>query len=288
VLLWHASQETSSIWSSAITGSGSNGTFSAENIDFGWDAGFRVGVTHDPGERSWDSKLSWTHFGTSAEASLPPGEALIVPEFFSGFVNLDAWIVDQAAVRWDLTLNEIDFEIGRTIAVGQAVRVRPSMGLNATFIDQKIRADWDTTVGTFSVTERLDHQFRGLGPTFGIDGCWRFPHRPNLSLVGSFSGSLLWGVWNIEDTYARNDSGFSLPAYGAFTTSMNDSSLGTANLNCFLGLQWVREGAFTVTGRVGYELKWWSNQQRLTTFQQLPMHGDLTIQGLTCGLAVGF
>jgi len=288
VLLWHASQETSSIWSSALTRVGSDATFSGQNVDFGWDAGFRVGVAHDPGGYLWDSKMTWTHWTTSAEASIAAGEAFVMPEFFSGFVNVDAWFVDQAAVRWDLTLNQIDFEIGHAIAVGHCASVRPTMGLKAAFIDQKIRADWGTTVGTFSATERVDHQFRGFGPTFGIDGRWQLSQRRNVSLVGSFSGSLLWGVWNVEDAYARNDTGFSLPAYGGFTTSMNDSSLGTANLNAFLGLEWVREGTFTMTGRVGYELQWWANQQRLTAFQQLPMHGDLTIQGLTCGLAVGF
>jgi hypothetical protein len=288
VLLWHASQETSSIWASAIAKSGSEHTFSAENVDFGWDPGFRVGVAHDPGRQSWDTELAWTHWGTSAQSSIRAGEAFIMPEFFSSFVNLKAWYVDRAAVRWDITLNQIDFEIGRAIAVGQSASVRPTMGLRAAFIDQKIRADWDTTFGSFSVTERIEHQFRGLGPTFGIDGRWQLSHGRNLSLVGSFSGSLLWGVWNVEDTYARNDTGFSLPAYGGFTTSMKDSSLGTANLNAFLGLQWIHGGVCTIAGRVGYELQWWANQQRLTAFQQLPMHGDLTIQGLTCGLAVGF
>jgi hypothetical protein len=69
---------------------------------------------------------------------------------------------------------------------------------------------------------------------------------------------------------------------------MKDSSLGSLNLNYFLGLEWIHRGDVTITARLGYELQWWANQQRLPTFQQLPMHGDLTLQGLTCGISVGF
>lgn len=288
VLLWHASQQTSSVWSSAITTSEAYDTFSSENVDFGWDPGFRVGFAHDPGELSWDTKLYWTRFRTAAEASLPPGSGTIAPEFFSGFVNVTAGKIEEAALRWDLMLNTIDFDVGRTITVGESVSLRPSMGLKAAFIRQKIRANWNSTSGSLSATERIDHDFRGLGPAFGIDGRWKPSRLANLSVVGTFSGALLWGVWNVDDAYERNDAEFPFLAYGALTTSMNDSSLGTVNLNYFLGLEWFRPGTITMTGRIGYELQWWANQQRLPTFQQLPMHGDLTVQGLTCGISVGF
>ncbi len=288
MLLWHASQQTSSIWSSVIATSEDYNSFSAENIDFGWDPGFRIGFAHDPGQPSWDTKVYWTRFRTSAEASCPAGSPTIVSEFFSGFVNVTAGTVDEAAVRWDLSFNTIDFELGHTIALGESVSLRPSMGLKAAFIGQKIQANWSSTSSSLSATERINHDFRGFGPTFGIDARWKPAPSGRLSVVGAFSGSLLWGVWNVEDAYERNDTEFPLLAYGALTTSMKDSSLGTVNLNYFLGLEWIREGTVTVTGRVGYELQWWANQQRLPTFQQLPMHGDLTLQGLTCGISVGF
>jgi hypothetical protein len=69
---------------------------------------------------------------------------------------------------------------------------------------------------------------------------------------------------------------------------MKDSSLGVPVLRYFLGLEWVHKGNVTLNARVGYELQWWANQQRMLAFQQLPMHGDLTIEGLTCGVSIGF
>ena len=288
VLVWHPSEETSSVWSSAVTLSESLNTFSPANVQFDWNAGFRIGLAHRRDRQSWDAKLYWTSFRSSADAAYPVGGQLTIPEFFSGFISGDAIFFDGAKLDWGFTFNTVDFELGRTIAVGRSVSVRPSLGIKAAFIDQDIRTHWTSSLGVDAV-ERVDHDFRGAGPSFGIDGRWILPRYGNLSLVGSFSGAFLWGTWNVEDTYERTDPTYPLFAYGAFTTSMKDSSLGTVNLNYFLGLEWVRPGnVVTITGRLGYELQWWANQQRLTTFQQLPMHGDLTLQGLTCGIALGF
>lgn len=288
VLIWHPSEETSSIWSSAVTTSDSLNTFSAANVQFDWNAGLRIGLAHRRDEQSWDAKLYWTSFRSSGNASYPSGGQAIIPEFFSGFVSGDALIFDGAKVDWGLTFNTVDFELGRTVGIGQSMSVRPSLGVKAAVIDQRIQANWTSFSLDLDAIERIDHDFQGIGPSFGIDGRWVFPRYRNLSLVGSFSGAFLWGTWNVEDTYERTDTAYPLLAYGAFTTSMKDSSLGTLNLNYFMGLEWVRPGKVTITGRLGYELQWWANQQRLTTFQQLPMHGDLTLQGLTCGISLGF
>ena len=288
VLVWHASEEVSTVWSSTITTSGSPRTFSTENVQFDWNAGFRIGLAHEFDEQSWDTKLYWTNFRSTESTTIPPGNHAIVPEFFSGFVSGDAGVFNSAALDWGFTFNNVDFEMGRTLDVGESISLHPFMGLKAAIIDQKILANWANQSLEMAATEYVDHAFRGLGPSFGIDGRWKVPRCGNLSLVGSFSGAILWGVWNVDDTYERTDDAFPVLTYGAFTTSMNDSSLGSLNLNYFLGLEWIRQGDITVSGRLGYELQWWANQQRLPTFQQLPMHGDLTLQGLTCGISVGF
>ncbi|MBN1909372.1 MAG: hypothetical protein JW818_06515 [Pirellulales bacterium] len=287
VLLWHASEETSSIWSSAVTTAADPNTFSASNVRFGWSPGFRVGLSHEPDSRSWDTRLYWTYFRSSENAAIPIGAHNAAPEFFSGFVSGDLWAFDNAAMNWSVTYHTVDFELGRSIAVGQSVVVRPSLGLKAAFIDQTILTHWNSLLGPFGV-ENVDHAFRGFGPTFGIDGRWNLPRLTRLNVVASFSGALLWGGWNVDDTYERVGAAILLPGCEAFTTSMKDSSLGTLNLNYFVGLEWVRQGDVTITARLGYELQWWANQQRLPTFQQLPMHGDLSLQGLTFGITVAF
>lgn len=54
----------------------------------------------------------------------------------------------------------------------------------------------------------------------------------------------------------------------------------------FLGFEWRFQAKALVTLRAGYEMQFWSNQLRLPIFQALPIHGDLTLQGGTCGIHI--
>jgi len=283
VLVWHASEETSSIWSSVISSS----SFSAEDVDFGWKPGFRLGFVHEPEEPAWDAKVAWTCFRTSEQITIPTGTSLVVPEFFSAFASGDGFSFTGATLDWSLAYNTVLVETGRKIALGDCVWLRPSFGLTGALIDQKVRLDLANSSG-LTGTERVTHKFSGLGPSFGLSGGWDISRCGQLSLVGSLSADLLFGTWNVDDTYRRTGGTSTGTAYGSLTTSLNDSNLGTPVLKYFLGLEWTRPGEVTITGRLGYELQWWANQQRMPTFQQLPMHGDLTLQGLTCGLSFSF
>ena len=70
VLYWHASAEPSSVWSNAAY---EGSSFSAENVQFDWNPGFRVGFGHKLDEESWDVKLYWTYFHTSQDANVSVG-----------------------------------------------------------------------------------------------------------------------------------------------------------------------------------------------------------------------
>jgi hypothetical protein len=300
VLYWHASAEPSTVWSNAAY---PHSSFSAENVQFDWNPGFRVGFGHKSDEQSWDVNLYWTYFHTSQDAQVSVGSAdtgAVISEFFSGFVGgfADTSIgniplFSQGSIDWNLTYNTIDLEIGRSIAIGESAWIRPSMGIKTAIIQQDVHLNFarpNATIPILSISaeEDVTHDFWGIGPSFGISGGWNLPRCNNLSLVGSFSADFLFGQWNVNDAYARTDI-LPLPdTYKAFTTSMTDSLLGVPVLRYFLGLEWVHQGNVTITARAGYEMQWWANQQRMLAFQQLPMHGDLTLEGLICGVSVGF
>ena len=177
--------------------------------------------------------------------------------------------------------------------IGESAWIRPSMGIKTAIIQQDVHLNFaspdlvDPHV-TLTAEENVTHDFWGIGPSFGVSGGWNLPRCKNLSLTGSFSADFLFGQWNVNDAYTRTDDQRPYLVYGAFATSMKDSCLGVPVLRYFFGLEWVRQGNVIVTARVGYELQWWANQQRMLAFQQLPMHGDLTLEGLTCGVSVGF
>ena len=183
------------------------------------------------------------------------------------------------AIDWSLTYNTIDLEAGRKFAVGESAWIRPSLGIKTAIIQQRIQLGLANPGLGISAEEDVTHDFWGIGPSFGISGAWNLPRCRNLSLTGSFSADFLFGQWNVNDAYTRTDNQLPVGVYGAFVTSMKDSCLGVPVLRYFLGLQWVHEGRVTITARAGYELQWWANQQRVLAFQQLPMHGDLTLDG---------
>jgi hypothetical protein len=283
VLYWHASESPSTVWSNVTT----LYSLSAETLQFDWDPGVRAGFGYQADQQSWDVQLYWTYFHTSQDATVG-GLSTVLPEFFSGFLGGDAYPLNTATIDWRLTCNTIDLEAGRKFALGQSAWIRPSLGIKTAFIQQQIRLDTAAFLVGTSAVENIDHDFWGIGPSFGISAAWNLPKCKNLSLTGSFAADFLFGQWNVNDAFARTDNQTTHGKCGAFVTNMNDSCLGVPVLRYFLGVQWVHQGNVTLTARAGYELQWWANQQRLVAFQQLPMHGDLTIEGLTCGLSVGF
>lgn len=286
-LYWHASAEPSSVWSNAAY---QGSSFSAENVQFDWNPGFRVGFGYKLDEQSWDVKLYWTYFHAAQNAAVSVADTMnnaVVPEFFSGFVG-GAGLFSQGAIDWSLAYNTIDLDVGRSFAIGEGAWIRPSLGIKTAVLQQDMHLNFARPSLSLSAEEDVAHDFWGIGPSFGVSGGWRLPKCSNLSLIGSCSADFLFGQWNVNDAYARTDNQLPLGTYGAFTTSMTDSCLGVPVLRCFLGLEWGHQGDITFTARVGYEMQWWANQQRTLAFQQLPMHGDLTLEGLTCGISVGF
>ncbi len=281
-IVWHASAETSSVWASEVPLLAHE--FEATNLDFGWNTGFRAGLEIKPPEWLWDMRFTVTHFKTSQDAAIDDGLNLVIPEFFSGFLSGDAFDFTAASVDWSIQYTTFDWEIGHDIRVSPTCLIRPTFGLKGAVIDQNIHSNWADFFGVTAV-ETVDHEFFGIGPSAGVGVRWN-PGTPALSLVGDLSGAMMYGVWNVEDDYQRTDGGPPSSSYEAFSTSMNDSKLGTVMLRSFFGAEWRLPWRATVVGRVGYEMQWWANQQRLLTFQQLPMHGDLTFQGGVCGFAV--
>jgi hypothetical protein len=282
VLIWQPSAETSTVWSSVVNAN----TFEAANLDFGWNAGFRAGLNMQPAEALWDFNLSVTHFATSQTAFVPEGGHLVLPEFFSGFVSGDGFAFTSAGLDWSLNYTNFDLEAGHRIALSESLEIRPAFGIRAAVINQTIDSRWADSLLGLTAVENVQHDFFGIGPSAGLGARWTPVE--HFSLVGECSGALMYGVWNVSDDFRRTDGGAPLLSYEAFSTSMNDATLGTVMIRSFFGFEWTIPSRFEIVARVGYEVQWWANQQRLLTFQQLPMHGDLTFQGGTCGVVVCF
>lgn len=282
-LIWKASEETSSIWatSTSIDPDGVE-VFEAHNLNFDWDLGFRVGVGNLFTCDCWDVRLYWTWFQSHASETIPTGE-IILTQFFGGFLNDD--VSESAKIRLDLKYNMFDGQLGREFCICGCFFLRPYMGIRGGWIDQCIRSEWQNftvdPVTQFSSTENLTNNFWGIGPLAGIGsqwelGCYFF-------LFGDFETALLWGTWSNKDVYKNSNS-------ITINTNMKDSHLGSLTMHAFAGLGWERNfGCWShFTARLGYEWQIWFSQFRISTFQQLRVHGDLTLQGGTLNLSLAF
>lgn len=277
ILVWHPSQETSSFWASIVTDPTANEiVYTPPNNQFNWDPGFRVGLLYSPASNFWDLRLYWTYFSTEKDNNVALGAQIIAPEFFSGFLSKDLFF--GANVNWQLIMHTFDLKMSHTFNVGRSFTLCPMVGVKAGTIHQKVNAKWDAAI--YESTENVKHHFRGIGPSFGLETLWEF--YPQFSIIGNFSTALMWGKWEIADTYQRPSALFGVITPTTITTSMNDPSLGTAMFEYFLGIQWRLEKVNNFTLQLGFETQFWANQLRITTFQILPLHGDLTLQGGTC------
>lgn len=281
-LHWYASQQTASIWALAISDINGTNNTNVPNVEFGWQPGFRTGVTYEQECNPWDAKLYWTHYQARATPSIRVNERIVIPQFFSGFLSGNFFF--GANLAWTLNKNMFDFELGRKLLINDCFWIRPIMGVKAGNINQSIKAEWDAVI--YTATEKLENNFAGIGPSIGLDADWNI--YKTLSLVANFSSAFLYGKWNVSDTYSRP----SVPAFlitpTTITTRMLQKDLGAFIHRCRIGLSWVFEGSFNTTLQLAYEMQYCPNQLRIATFQQLPVHGDLTLQGGTCRIIIDF
>lgn len=280
-LYWQASEQTASIWASQVSVPGNNELrFSPNNMGFDWQPGIKLGMALSPETPGWDGSVFWTHYSTKSSDNVSSAFQIIMPEFFSGFTSGNLFFGSN--IDWQLVMNTINLNTGHSYAVTDHLTLRPTAGILGASIDQTINSVWNALF--FESTERVTHQFSGIGPDFGLSALWNITGHWNLT--GRIDGALLWGRWDVQDTYVRpNAPGVGVTAT-TITTRINDSQLGTLMLDSFAGLTWQRPSMHTITLQLGYEMQYWANQLRLTAFQQLPTRGDLTLQGATCGLFI--
>ncbi len=286
LIYWKASQETTSPWAFMQTTNNPPGAVYTEpNVYFNWSPGLRVGVLYEPSSY-FDLKLYWTYFSTKAHESIfAPSGQFFVPEFFNGFTTLN--LFNAAQLDWRLIMNMVDVEVGHRFNPLDSLAIRPFIGVKGGTINQTVHSAWEANFDNtplYSANENLKNNFLGFGPSFGINGS--FSLSKNLNIRSDLSTALLWGRWNIEDIYVRPEAFLGLIPQTTITSNRRNSKLGTFMARYFLGLDWTFQAKATVTFKAGYEMQFWSNQLRLPMFQALPVHGDLTLQGATCGIFI--
>lgn len=281
LLEWQVSEQPASIWASKFSFPESNAfEYSFPNIDFHWNLGFRGGFLYEPECGFWDTRLYWTYFSAKTTSDIPIGPQIVTSQFFSGYISQNVFFGSH--IYWHFVMNMVDLNASHAFTVADRLTLRPSIGIKGGTIHQRINSQWDAVI--YTANESVKHHFYGVGPSFGFDSAWHVWN--HVSLIGDFSTALMWGHWKVKDTYSRPSTLFGLITTPTTITTPLHHSLMTAMFSYFLGFEWDYQCKSSLNLRLGYEMQYWANQLRLPTFQQLPVHGDLTLQGATCRIQI--
>ena len=290
VLYWHASAEASSVWSNAAYAGLRSPPKTCRSI------GIRVSAS--------DSGISWTNNRGTSSCIGPTSAPRKTPTSRSGAtggrrsfpsssaVSLAAWstaslFFSQGSIDWNLNYNTIDLELGRSFAIGQSAWIRPSMGIKAAVIEQDVNLSLGAprlipSMTAWKTSPTISGE-SGRALESAADGGFRSATaEPRRLLRGRF---LIRPVERQRRLYQdrhrtiRSGSTGLHHEYDRFVSACPCSDISSVSNGSV-------EGEVTLTAHAGYELQWWANQQRMLAFQQLPMHGDLTFEGLTCGVSL--
>lgn len=295
-LMWQTREVSDDNWAQIISPAAAHQQIQFLNVPFQFDPGVRVGIRYNHPENPWNTQFYYTGYKTTGRNHAQVNSEEIHSTFAGNFYannlagnGISGPYYHQAGIQWNIVLNALDLEIGRTSTINERLSLRPFTGLKAAMIHQKINTRWyspyepttllnptPTPITTFSsAREDMTNDFNGIGPSAGLDSTWNLykTNRNTVSLIGNFSGAFLWGHWRLGDQY-RNNTPVSI-------TVLNDSlSTAAPMTKAYLGLEWVNAsapGQFNV--RLGYEGQFWFNQLRYYTFSIGKTNDALFMQG---------
>ncbi len=245
-----------------------------------WNSGARVGLGLNFPKEGYDVLAFWTWFASdnhaSASGSLLP---LWAEPDFDPFAN-----ATHANAKWDLDINVLDLEWGRSSWFGGHLSLRPFFGLRGAWIDQDLKTGFTyATSPAVSSHMHSDADFQGGGLRAGGEA--RFVLPSDFAIYGIASGSLLYGELN-NNLHIKED--------GALIASTKDRfKKGISSLQLALGLGWDRHFAkdrLHIEFHIGWEANRWFGVNQMNHFMnQLSQgfyfkeNGNLSTQGLTVG-----
>ncbi len=272
-LYWRATETID--WSLTNNLDATNQQISYQTIDFNFDPGFRAGVAYNS---DWYSKLYYTYYYTKAISSVTGN---VVTAFLGGKIvqtpNSSIFFFRTGQISFKINYNVVDWDLGKTFHPTDKIMLRPILGLRAAWIDQTVNTSFQ---GPISMTEDVKNNFKGFGPKAALETKWQVYKFNNyqFNLFGDFTGSLLWGKWDISDV-VHDTAGLNI------YTNVGNRNLGALTLQAFMGLNFDYK-RFTI--KLGYEIADWFDQYQVIDDGTGARNSDLILQGLTLRLAYCF
>jgi hypothetical protein len=284
-LYWYTSEEID--WAYTLHHKESLTQTSYKSFVFNWAPGFRVGLGYNMEHDQWDTQITYTWFQSKASAS---SSGPITPGFLAARLSfLEPFSTGRASIH--LHYNMFDWDLGRAFLISNHLTLRPSIGIKAGWINQKIHSYWELlnileSPLSLLARENLKQDFKGGGPKGAVTANWCFGKTQSsyFSLIGMFEAGYLWGHWSIQDQYIDTLNTI-------IYTKTTPRSFGSFMLHSFLGLGWdcnFDQDRAHFKCKLGYEIEDWFNQCQIFTNISGAQSNDLILQGLTASLRFDF
>lgn len=294
-LYWYSKLEELPIVLQGDLSNGSND--SLQEMNFDWKPGFKVGAGYNLPSDKWDVFLNWTHIRPEAHGKFHPASGpnqLMAAILADGILQGNQIIIitsNHAKAHWHLNFNTLDFELGKTVSIGN-FSLRPFAGLKWGTLNQKFHVEYHDNVEFDVVTpttgvpfELTTQDFKihdhVIGPRIGLDTRWNVCGS-NFAVIANGSVSLLWNHSKLDSLGTVQDINPDNNRHDLFKTK--DKYMEPV-FELFLGFDWrwcfCEEYALDLAA--GYEMQLWLNQTH-TPFGAnagISNERNLSLQGLT-------
>ncbi|HEV8052088.1 MAG TPA: Lpg1974 family pore-forming outer membrane protein [Parachlamydiaceae bacterium] len=246
-----------------------------------WTNGFRVNLGYELPCDCWDVNLAYTympsHAGVTHFVAAGANESFLIN-------NLGVLPLSTFSSKWSFHGNNLDLDIGRSVAFGECLTVRPHVGLRSTWFSQKVQS-FGTVVGVEDAVTyhrvSVREKFRGYGVEAGL---WTdYKIGGGVSLVGHFGGSVLYSKFKVHNAGTTGSLTGVLENSTALFSESDSYHTATPTVDYFVGLQYADTMCDKIVrAHIGWE------QHVLFDTNRFLSTGNLSTQGLTLGLDVGF
>lgn len=298
-LYWQTQQDNMSYVGLADLSLVNEDIFSGEIVEpkYNYTSGYRINIGYELPCNCWEANVIYTYMPTSSKKrNLETDEnfsifALSKNALVSNLVNQQS--IDTFGQEWDLAINNVDVDIARTITFNECISIRPHAGFRALWYTDKQKvfatgAFEDNNLGidpvafTNSYAEGKN-KFTGYGIEAGLWGSWQIGC--GFSIIGHFGGSILYSKFKVEQILTEFDvvEGVEEPNQIAAYQSHDHITTATPTVDYFIGLQFADQLCdLSFAVRLGWE------QHVIFDTNRIFGNGNLSAQGLTLGMEVGF
>lgn len=265
---------------------------------FKYHVGFRIGAGYQVPCTDCDVQISWTSTQNTVSSSVTD-KGNIFP--LAATIDLGTltsnMLVNSAKSHWRYSFDIIDLHAGGNFPICDVcdITVRPYVGVRAAIFQQKQHVNFLEIKNALGIplilktSERND--FRGIGPSIGIDASWLFCSEWSLS--GGISAAVLYGKFEspLRLTISTIPIKPKMPPVSSTIAIKSDKRYRLRpNVNAYLGIDWNSSWCdrFQVKVGLAYEMQYWWNQWQvpgnvidLFTSGAKASQGDLMLHGLT-------